>query len=317
MKHNECRFKKIVQSSVILVGCLGVGYFSSGQCTSTILFPGNPLTASSFKDTITVSTVSRAGDYYRVNGLALNRTYVFTSSNPDDYITLRNEYTNAVLGHGPAPYTYNVGSGPDLVQVHLTLTVACGTQATSRTTRFYCSNCPAVPGRVGVNTTNPRATFDVAGEIKLGTNTRPAEAGMVRWNPATQDFEGYNGTDWLSLTRSNAAPGQWGQVSAANIQENNKITASDGAPSDLFGSSVSIIGDYAIVGSPKDDIGANANQGSAYIFVRNGNNWTQQAKLTASDGATEDEFGFSVSISGYYAIVGAADDDIGANANQG
>jgi hypothetical protein len=175
----------------------------------------------------------------------------------------------------PVPYTYNVGSGPDLVQVHLTLALACGIQGTSRTTRFYCSNCPPIPGGVGVNNNNPRATLDVAGEIKLGTNTRPAEAGMVRWNPTTRDFEGFDGSSWLSLTRSNAAPGQWGQVSAANIQENNKLTASDGAGGDSFGWSVSISGDYAIIGAYSDDVGANVDQGSAYIFVRSGTTWTQ------------------------------------------
>ena len=317
MSHPQPSFKKLAKWSLLLLGCLCSGYFSSGQCTSATLFPSNPRTASDFNDVITVSAVSRAGDYYVVNGLALNRSYVFTSSNPADYITIRNVYTSAVLGHGPVPYTYNVGSGPDLVQVHLTLALACGTQAISRSTSFFCSNCPPIPGGVGVNNNNPRATLDVAGEIKLGTNTRPAEAGMVRWNPTTRDFEGYDGTNWLSLTRSNAAPGQWGQVSAANIQENNKLTASDGAASDFFGSSVSISGDYAIIGANTDDVGANVDQGSAYIFVRNGNNWTQQAKLTAADGASNDRFGNSVSISSDYAIVGADEDDIGSNANQG
>ncbi|MCP4124974.1 MAG: hypothetical protein GY751_24800, partial [Bacteroidetes bacterium] len=62
------------------------------------------------------------------------------------------------------------------------------------------------------------------------------------------------------------------------------------------GRSVSISGDYAIMGA--DQIGNNA----AYIFHRNGNTWTQQAKLRA--GAAGIWFGESVSISGDYAIVG-------------
>lgn len=53
--------------------------------------------------------------------------------------------------------------------------------------------------------------------------------------------------------------------------------------------------------------------GSAYIFERSGTSWTEQAKLTASDGAADDLFG-SVSISGQYAIVGAqCDDDNGTD----
>ena len=96
-----------------------------------------------------------------------------------------------------------------------------------------------------------------------------------------------------------------------------KLTATDGAGNDLFGVSVAISGDYALVGAYGDDIGANASQGSAYVFVRSGSSWIQQAKLTATDGATNDLFGFSVAISGDYALVGAYQDDIGANTQQG
>jgi len=59
--------------------------------------------------------------------------------------------------------------------------------------------------------------------------------------------------------------------------------------------------------------GFNGDNGAAYIFYRNGTNWTEQAKLLASDGAAEDWFGKSVSISGDYALIGAwQDDDNGA-----
>ena len=96
-----------------------------------------------------------------------------------------------------------------------------------------------------------------------------------------------------------------------------KLTATDGAANDLFGVSVAISGDYALVGAYGDAIGANSQQGSAYVFVRSGSSWTQQAKLTAADGAAFDYFGISVAISGDYALVGAYLDDIGANIQQG
>ena len=86
--------------------------------------------------------------------------------------------------------------------------------------------------------------------------------------------------------------------------EQAKLIASDGAPGDRFGGSVSISGDTAIVGAYGDgDKGEDS--GSAYIFVRNGSTWTQQVKLTASDGAYNDNFGKAVSILGETAIVGA------------
>jgi hypothetical protein len=91
-----------------------------------------------------------------------------------------------------------------------------------------------------------------------------------------------------------------------------KLTASDGASDDKFGWSVSISDDYAIVGSYGDDDRGNTS-GSAYIFKRDGIGWSQQAKLLATDGAASNGFGWSVSISGDYAVIGACwDDDKGA-----
>ncbi|MDM8540185.1 FG-GAP repeat protein [Desulfococcaceae bacterium HSG9] len=87
-----------------------------------------------------------------------------------------------------------------------------------------------------------------------------------------------------------------------------KLTASDGAAEKRFGCAVAISGDYAIVGAYGDNTGGN-NSGAAYIFYRSGTLWVQQAKLTASDGATEKRFGFAVSVSDDYAIAGAYGDD--------
>jgi hypothetical protein len=90
--------------------------------------------------------------------------------------------------------------------------------------------------------------------------------------------------------------------------ETAKLTPSDAAASDLFGYAVAISGDTVVAGAPFDDIGANTDQGSAYVFVKPGGGWattTQTAKLTATDGAASDEFGFAVAISGDMALVGA------------
>ena len=95
--------------------------------------------------------------------------------------------------------------------------------------------------------------------------------------------------------------------------ETAKLLASDGAADDLFGLSASVSGDTALVGALQDDDNG-TDSGSAYVFVRSGGVWTQQAKLLASDGAAEDFFGFSVSVSGDTALVGAGlDDDNGTS----
>ncbi|MCP4108055.1 MAG: hypothetical protein GY749_21335 [Desulfobacteraceae bacterium] len=87
-----------------------------------------------------------------------------------------------------------------------------------------------------------------------------------------------------------------------------KLLVSDGATGDSFGSSVSIHGNYAIVGVCGDDA-KGYRSGSAYIFERNDTTWTKQAKLVASDGASSDVFGNSVSVNGDYVIVGATGND--------
>ena len=78
------------------------------------------------------------------------------------------------------------------------------------------------------------------------------------------------------------------------------------AQQDQFGVSVSISGNYAIVGAfGNDDIGLNS--GSAYIFnILSGN---QLNKLTASDAGSGDNFGYSVAISGNYAVIGSPNDN--------
>ena len=87
-----------------------------------------------------------------------------------------------------------------------------------------------------------------------------------------------------------------------------KLLPSDGAADDEFGFSVSISGDYAVVGAYLDDDNR-TDSGSAYVFKRTGTSWTQEVKLLPSDGAADDAFGWSVSISGDYAVVGAVQDD--------
>jgi len=85
--------------------------------------------------------------------------------------------------------------------------------------------------------------------------------------------------------------------------EQVKLTASDGAAEDRFGKSVSTSGDVVIIGAPEDD-DAGSKSGSVYVFVGNGFVWSQQDKLTATDGAVNDYFGRSVSIDGNAAAIG-------------
>ncbi len=96
------------------------------------------------------------------------------------------------------------------------------------------------------------------------------------------------------------------------------FAADDGEEDDYFGASVSINESFAVVGAWGDDVGANANQGSVYIFSRVGNTWSQQSKITAADGSASDFFGYSVDIStDNTLVIGAYGDNINANIDQG
>ncbi|MEO9918323.1 MAG: FG-GAP repeat protein [Parasphingorhabdus sp.] len=89
-----------------------------------------------------------------------------------------------------------------------------------------------------------------------------------------------------------------------------KLTADDGADTDIFGVRVALYGDTALISARRDDdeiMGVDA--GSAYIFTRTGMAWNQQAKLTAPDGAADDRFGRSVALNGKMALIGAMHHD--------
>jgi hypothetical protein len=99
--------------------------------------------------------------------------------------------------------------------------------------------------------------------------------------------------------------------------QRQKLTASDSALGAYFGSSVAISGDTVVVGARGAYVDGEVNQGAAYVFTRSGETWTQQQKLTASDGTARDHFGSSVAISGDTVVVGASQADVGGNYHQG
>jgi hypothetical protein len=108
--------------------------------------------------------------------------------------------------------------------------------------------------------------------------------------------------------RDQGGKDNWGMVKA--------LTASDGKMEGLFGHSVAIDSDTAIVGA----MGGNEGQGSVYIFERdNGgaDNWGMVMNLSASDGSPKDRFGGPVAIYGGNIVVGVGGYDIEGNVDQG
>lgn len=99
--------------------------------------------------------------------------------------------------------------------------------------------------------------------------------------------------------------------------EAQKLTASDGVEVANFGLSIAFSGSTLVVGAPNDTIGDNFGQGSAYVFNRQGESWTETQKLTASGGADRAQFGRSIALSGSIIVVGAPFGPIGNNIGQG
>ena len=95
------------------------------------------------------------------------------------------------------------------------------------------------------------------------------------------------------------------------------LTESYGGASDDFGYSVAVSGTTAIVGAFHKTLGANANQGAAYVFDQSGSQWSLLQQITAGDGAAGDNFGKSVAVSGSTAVIGALNKTVGANGTQG
>lgn len=130
--------------------------------------------------------------------------------------------------------------------------------------------------------------------------------------------EDENGNNYLGdagevFIYSRSSTGNWG------IQQ--KIVASDREPLDEFGYSIHLEGDKLIVGALREDDDENGQNtiddaGAAYIFEKNVSGvWQETAKIVASDREAEALFGFSVSISGDYAVVGAKNKNKNINGN--
>jgi len=112
-----------------------------------------------------------------------------------------------------------------------------------------------------------------------------------------------------------AAGSVWAiELPLVQLQE---LIPSDTAAGDHCGASVAADGDTLVVGAFYNDHSGNENAGAAYVFVRSGETWSEQAKLIAGDPGAFDGFGMRVGISGDTVTVGAPGDDNAAGANAG
>ena len=143
---------------------------------------------------------------------------------------------------------------------------------------------------------------DAAAEVLFGFSVAIDGNTVVVGARYDDDAGSMSGSAYVFLTTDGGAT--YDQVA--------KLTAADAAAEDQFGVSVAIDGDTIVIGAYKD----NSGRGSVYVFRTSdgGATYGQVAKLTATDAAAGDNFGFSVAIDGDTVVVGAGgDDDAGAD----
>lgn len=100
--------------------------------------------------------------------------------------------------------------------------------------------------------------------------------------------------------RNTGGPDNWGLV--------RKLTAPDGRTNDLFGSSVRLVGDLALVGAIRED----GESGALYVFRRDAegpDHWGFVQKIKAKDADAGDRFGSLADISDDTLVVSALYDD--------
>ncbi len=166
----------------------------------------------------------------------------------------------------------------------------------------YEQNETNLPGRL------VRKISDIDGEDEFGFSAaisgNHAMVGAPKWDPVA----GATGSENYGRVQIfDKKDGYWStnsELAALNISG-----ISLGAQ---FGYSISMDGNFAVIGAPYADVNTSNNEGKAFVFKRNTttNKWVLFQELTGSNASADDNFGISVSISGNTIVVGAPNDDI-------
>jgi hypothetical protein len=176
---------------------------------------------------------------------------------------------------------------------------------------FQCSAGTCTKGAVLVFVKPPGGWIDMTQTATLtGSDTTPRDffADSVSLSANTIVAGAYRANSEIGAAYVFVKPASgW-----RNMTQTAKLTPSDGAKHDFFGSSTAIDGNTIVIGSPQ--FYPSTGSGKAYVFVEPASGWqdmTQTAELTASDAFQNDEFGFSVGIKGGTVAVGAPGDSPG------
>ena len=104
-----------------------------------------------------------------------------------------------------------------------------------------------------------------------------------------ESFVNQSATGWSSLPPDAQRAIRAALEEDAGWTQQAALMASDGAANDHFGWVVAVSGSTAVAGAPWHRVGS--TEGAAYVFFGSSGTWTQQAELTATDGAEDDKLG--------------------------
>ena len=200
---------------------------------------------------------------------------------------------------GPPDATLSslTSSGGDLDQVFQSIQTSYTASA-----NFLQASITVTP-----TTADPNATVTVNGTAVISGQPSQAIALVEGENAIIIVVTGADGSTTVSYSLTVT------RASAASFAQQAYLKASNAEGDDFFGRNVAVSGDTLVVGATGEDSSAAGGEGdnsapsagAAYVFVRAGGVWSQQAYLKASNAEGDDRFGISVAISGDTLVVGA------------
>jgi hypothetical protein len=168
------------------------------------------------------------------------------------------------------------------------------------------------------DTLNPSAQFQVKSSNKgflppvMSSNSRkailnPAE-GLMVYDTSKQRMYVFTNEGWKPLLFG---------IDTVQFGSPYKPTVQDLSIGDNLGVSTAIGNEFAIAGAYADDVDGKADQGSVYVYKRQGSNWQFYTKITAFDGQAGDYFGAAVALVDEFIFVGASTNNSLENIDEG